>query len=135
MKHKLVLSIFIAAILFACNAPLKRTYSAESFLSDIQEIRDENNVSESETEVLVDYILRSRLAGRNFEGIAYSEILQEAKTIRDAKDETAHQNRETINKAERLNKLIDVKVISKKLIPNENRIELSFEIENKKDKS
>ena len=74
---------------------MDKTYSAASYLHDIEAIRESNKVSYDDIELLTKYIALSKIAGNDLQGKTYDEILEKIKEIRKANtDQTDQLNME-----------------------------------------
>ena len=61
---------------------MDKTYSTQSYINDIEAIRESNKVSYEDIELLTKYIALSKIAGNDLEGKTYEEILDKIKEIR-----------------------------------------------------
>jgi uncharacterized repeat protein (TIGR01451 family) len=106
--------LLIVTIFSSCNSPLDKKYSEVTYTEDIEAIRKSNKVSDEDVELLTKYIALSKVAGKDLEGKAYADILDNLKEIRKAnadKSEMAEMQKDAARA--RMSSLLTVKLTDK----------------------
>ncbi len=61
---------------------MDKTYSSQSYVNDIEAIKESNKTSYEDIELLTGYIALSKIAGNDLQGKTYEEILDKIKKVR-----------------------------------------------------
>lgn len=128
MNRTIYLSLLLI-LLVSCNDALNKNYSALTFESDIQEMRESQRVPVEDIKLLTKYILLARLGGQDPEGKSYADLLDRIKEIQKSTEDALDQ-RENLQliKRERLNPLLKVTLIKKEFLKIKNRDYLVYTI-------
>ena len=73
---------FLLIVFSSCSDAMNKTYSSQSYVNDIEAIKQSNKTSFEDIEILTKYIALSKIAGNDLQGKTYEEILDKIKTIR-----------------------------------------------------
>ena len=73
---------FLLIVFSSCSDAMNKTYSSQSYVNDIEAIKQSNKTSFEDIEILTKYIALSKIAGNDLQGKTYEEILNKIKTIR-----------------------------------------------------
>lgn len=110
----ILFAFILSVILSSCNNPLDKTYSSQSYINDIEAIRESDKVSYEDIELLTKYIALARIAGSDLNGKTYEEILDKIKQVRKTNaDKTDQINFEKEAARERLGTYLKVSLSDK----------------------
>jgi hypothetical protein len=113
-NNKIKFTTLLLLAFISCNSPLNRKFNKDTFQKDFQEIGDSKKISQEDGKILFGYILMSGIAGKNFEGKTYSDILKEAKDYKLEQEELAAKaKKDKEEKAARLNAVLGVEMYDK----------------------
>jgi hypothetical protein len=117
---------------------MDKTYNSNTYLDDLDAIRQSEKISSEDMELLTSYIAISRLAGSELEGNTYSGILEKIKEVRKAnlnENENANQLREAART--RLRPFVSVNVTGKKFlkVDGKDALEYAVSIKNTSEKN
>ncbi len=93
---------------------MNKTYNSQSYVNDIETIREGNKVSYEDIEIMTRYIALAKIAGNDLEGKTYGEILDKIKNIRNANANQSMQlEMEKEAKRERMSSYLSVNLSDK----------------------
>jgi hypothetical protein len=125
----LFITIFSPFVFCSCNSPLGRKYNPRTFENDISEIRQSNKVSNENMELLIKYVVISKLSGNDLQGQTYNDILDKVKGLESvSRSANSQQENVKLEKRQRLNKFLKVNLERKDFIKVKNKDVLSFSI-------
>ena len=114
LMNRLIFYILLLVVLVSCNQPLKKQYSALSFESDIESMRESQKIPEEDIQLLTKYILVARLAGQDLEGKSYADMLDRLKQLKESsQNQNDFKMKDIMMKRQRLNQLVRVTLIQK----------------------
>jgi hypothetical protein len=123
------LLIFITVIFTACNNPLHRTYSPQSYVEDIEAIRKTNTTSEEDLKSLEAYVMLEKLAGNDVRGDTYADLLEKIKALRQtANDLDGRQSSEKAVKRARLAPILSVVLAAKSFVHSSTRPQTTISV-------
>jgi hypothetical protein len=129
MKKTLLFITIISLFTCSCNGPLGKRYSAKTFNSDVEQIRESNKVSDGDIDLLVKYIVISKLSGKDLQGQTYKDILDQVKDLHTASTSLMDKQRnKELAKRERLDKFLNVNLEQKGFSRIKNRDVLTFSL-------
>lgn len=116
MYIKFLPALLLGIIFSGCQDPLNRTYHAQTFEEDMQEIRH-SKIDDDDLELLAQTIFVSKLAGTDLKGKTYRDILEKVKSIRKAgKDLAEHDKLLQEARSKRLKPFLAVNLLDKSFI-------------------
>lgn len=130
MKKVFLFIVIIPLVIFcSCSRPLGRKYSAKTFEHDIEEINQTHSVSSENMELLVKYIIISKLSGNDQEGETYNDILEKVKSLNAVnKSLTSQQKNDEVVKRQRLSKFLSVNLEQKDFSKIKNKDVLTYSV-------
>jgi len=124
--------LFIATVpllISSCNGPLGKRYSAKTFNHDLEQIRESNKVNDEDMDLMIKYVVISRLSGKDLEGQTYKDILDKVKDLHAANTSIISQQKNgELAKRQRLNKFLKVNLEQKGFSRIKNRDVLTFSL-------
>lgn len=134
---KISLLLAVILMILSCSSPLDKKYNEKTLEQDAKEIKESGKLSDEDAELLIGWILKSKLSGEIIEGKSYSEIVKKAKDYKKEQKELAEkvkQNEE--KKRERLGLALTVALYEKgyQEYDYQEYITYSLAFENKTDK-
>lgn len=134
---KINLLLVVASIILSCSSPLDKKYNESSLEQDAKEIKESGKLSDEDAELLIGWILKSKLNGEKIDGKSYSEIIKEAKDYKKEQKELAEKSKkEEEEKRQRLGTALTVALYEKgyQEYDYQEYITYSIAFENKTDK-
>ena len=89
MKKSNLLLLAIIFIISSCSSSLDKKYNEETFVEDVRKIKEERNLNEEETKLIIGWIMKSKLKNENISKKTYRVILNEAESFKKEKEELA----------------------------------------------
>lgn len=135
---KIIYLLFISLALTACNNPLNKKYSDETLEQDAKAIVKSNKLNEDELKMLSGYIVMAKFGGKDLTGKTYSDILNEAKKMKNEEEELALKaKKEEEEKIAKFKSIINVALYDKGYRKEdfEDYLEYYLVFENKSDKN
>jgi len=134
---KLSLLLVLVSITISCSSPLDKLYNERTVEQDAKEIKESGKLSDEDAKLLIGWILKSKLSGKEIEGKSYSEIIKDAKNFKKEQRELAEKTkREEEAKRQRLGSALTVAMYKKgyQEYDYQEYITYSLAFENKTDK-
>jgi thioredoxin-related protein len=91
MKKILTIMILAASIsLMSCNSALSKKYNTATMEQDMKAIGESKSISDDDKKLLAAYMMLAQMGGKNLEGETYSQILDDAKKMKEERSKTDH---------------------------------------------
>ena len=129
MKKILLFTTILSLFTCSCNNPLGKRYNAKTFNTDLEQIRESNKVNDEDIDLLVKYIVISKLSGKDLQGQTYKDILDQVKDLHAASTSLMDKQKNgELAKRQRLNKFLNVNLEQKGFSRIKNRDVLTFSL-------